>query len=256
MRNYIVDIRPDVVVFMVGINDATWPNANEYDRSMGTLARAPISLTSFTSAVRTLGERTKTVAALLNIFRALRMKWVYHNRRYPDRDWANQKESAPYPSGGEETIAQRRQEEIPRYKRRLKELIDISRMGDITPIFMTQPIPFGPVTDPNTGMDLRRVAHGAYRYELLELYNDALREVARDNDVVLIDLAREVPKDTRLFFDAMHYTLSGEELVARIIYNGLHEDLEREFQPSKSHECVAESTGDAVYSFFDFESRP
>ena len=51
----------------------------------------------------------------------------------------------------------------------------------------------------------------------LVLYNDVTRRVAGEHHVTLVDLARELPKDSRLFYDFMHYTNDGAARVGDII---------------------------------------
>jgi lysophospholipase L1-like esterase len=57
------------------------------------------------------------------------------------------------------------------------------------------------------------VSHKTYRTALmaaaLEAYNDALREIAREQSVPLCDLARELPKTLELFYDDVHFNVAG-----------------------------------------------
>jgi lysophospholipase L1-like esterase len=47
--------------------------------------------------------------------------------------------------------------------------------------------------------------------------NAALRDVAREQDVPLIDAARLLPPDPRLFGDASHFSVAGEEAFAAVV---------------------------------------
>jgi hypothetical protein len=47
--------------------------------------------------------------------------------------------------------------------------------------------------------------------------------------VLVIDLAREFPKDSRDYFDLTHYTNRGAEKVAEIVYQQLEPYLARKF---------------------------
>jgi len=59
--------------------------------------------------------------------------------------------------------------------------------------------------------------NGTLEWRLLELYNDVTRRVAVAQGLLLIDLARELPKDSRLFYDFLHFTNEGAAKVAEIV---------------------------------------
>ena len=101
------------------------------------------------------------------------------------------------------------------------------------PVLMTQPALFGPGIDPETGVDLSRVAVGDHRgglqWQILELYNDVTRQVARDKRVTLIDLAHDMPHDSRFYYDYYHFTNAGAAQVAQIVSEPLQQALRMQF---------------------------
>ena len=108
------------------------------------------------------------------------------------------------------------------YKTRLEKLITICREHNILPVLVTQPVLYGGGVDAATGVDLdhRFVAKdmdGATAWQVLELYNDMTREVGREQGVLVIDLARQMPKNSTYYFDLMHYTNAGAAQVADIV---------------------------------------
>ncbi len=58
----------------------------------------------------------------------------------------------------------------------------------------------------------------------MQAQNEAVREVARANDVVLADLADVVPKDLAHFTDDVHYTPAGAKALAEALARTLVED--------------------------------
>ncbi len=54
----------------------------------------------------------------------------------------------------------------------------------------------------------------------IEEYNDEIRNM-RSNGVAVIDLASAMPKDSKYYYDFMHYTNAGAEKVASIISDSL-----------------------------------
>ena len=67
--------------------------------------------------------------------------------------------------------------------------------------------------------------YGNAKWFLLEQYNDVTRELAEKEKILLIDLAKKMPKEEKLFYDFHHYTNEGAVEVAEIIYQELKEFL-------------------------------
>jgi lysophospholipase L1-like esterase len=74
-------------------------------------------------------------------------------------------------------------------------------------------------------------------WTILELYNAELRRVAREQGVPLIDLAQELPRSTRLFYDAMHFTREGAEELARLVAARLCPALAERFPAQSERPC-------------------
>ena len=123
--------------------------------------------------------------------------------------------------------------DLPRYEQRVRELVETCRNKNITPVLVTQPALYGPAVDDVTGVDLRRVnvngMSGSTRWKLLELYNDVTRKVAGEQELLLIDLAKQMPKSSRHYYDYHHFTNDGADVVARLIQGELSAFLIRQF---------------------------
>ena len=135
-----------------------------------------------------------------------------------------------------ETIRKYRDKYLKYYRDRLEKLVRVSRAHGIEPVLITQPTLYGPGVDPATGVDLGKIKlgekmNGALMYAVVELYNETLRQVAAQDKVLLIDLAREMPHDSRYYYDYLHYTEAGADRVAEIIYRDLRPFLAEHFAP-------------------------
>ena len=76
--------------------------------------------------------------------------------------------------------------------------------------------------DPATGVDLSTLqvkgpANGRLWWRAQERYNDVTRQTAEARGVVLVDAARELPKDSRLFYDFMHFTNEGAARLGQLV---------------------------------------
>jgi len=109
---------------------------------------------------------------------------------------------------------------------------------------MTQPALYGNVVDPETKVflgtlevDHEQGLHGALAWNILELYNDAVREVGGERGVLVIDLAKRLPKDSRLFYDFVHFNNEGSAAVAGIAYDVLCPFLASRFPDHRTADC-------------------
>jgi hypothetical protein len=139
---------------------------------------------------------------------------------------------------------------VKRYESRLLGLIDIARKSHIDPVLITQPALYGSGTDDVTGVDLGRIrvgeTHGEHRWQILELYNDATRRVGTAENVLVIDLAKEVPKSSKYFYDFYHFTNDGAKKVGDIVYSHFSKYLKanyREYLQEEPARVTAERPG-------------
>jgi hypothetical protein len=111
---------------------------------------------------------------------------------------------------------------IPAYRKRIEQLVNLCKSNGIKPVLITQPLLLGEGIDPVTGTDLATYKvsnemNGALYWEKLELYNEELRHIAHEQGIACIDLAHLLPKDSRYFYDPMHFTNAGSIRVGQII---------------------------------------
>lgn len=113
---------------------------------------------------------------------------------------------------------------VPAYRERVAKLVRLSREAGAEPVLLTQPALYGPGTDERSGVALEGVAvdeeaglSGAEAWAVLEAYNDALRSLAAEEGVSVIDLARQLPKSSNLFHGFVDFTNLGAERAAEIV---------------------------------------
>jgi lysophospholipase L1-like esterase len=143
----------------------------------------------------------------------------------------------------ERYVARSTEPYIESYQTRLKRLIDISRQAGIEPVFITQPLLVGPAVDDITKVDLAAIKvdgtrNGEMWWESLEVYNDVTRKVGHENNVLVIDLAKQMPKSSRYFYDYDHYTNEGAQVVADIVYRSLCPMLANKFPQYVKQGCT------------------
>lgn len=103
----------------------------------------------------------------------------------------------------------------------LGSLIGIARAHSIEIVLITQASSWNSAVDPSI-RDWHWMTHRfgvTYREErmdtALERYNDVMRRIAAEDDVPLFDLARELPKSSRYFYDDVHFNVEGAATAGR-----------------------------------------
>jgi hypothetical protein len=232
MDNYIIKLKPKVVLFLVGINDVGSGDLNDYDAEH----LGKVSFRSLKGIYKGLSGHSEILSLGLNFYRYLLAK-----RGLSADSKLNLKGMGQIEFDNKycETFKLlHKQKYIPNYENRLIKLVHISRQNGIEPVFITQPIIFGDAIDSVTNVDLGKIRiddtmNGKLFWNIMELYNDSVRLVALRENVFIVDLAKQMPKSSLYFYDTEHYTNNGAEKVAEILYADLSPFLAARFEKWK-----------------------
>ena len=111
----------------------------------------------------------------------------------------------------------------------LKSFIKISKIWGIEPILMTQ---FSRWTFDNT--DFKKLYEEKNQsisfdnfIKLYQLSNQLIKKVSKEENILLIDLEKVVPKDDRHIYDTLHLSKEGSILVSKIISDKMIENFYR-----------------------------
>ena len=223
LKSFIVRLRPKVALFLVGANDVGLDRAGTFDE--GVLPAAG----GLRFAANAVAEHSELISVVWNLVRAARAR--ARGLGHSEIDLQTVERRGVAPAVLEETEREYRQY-LPGYAERLGQIADLTRANGITAVWITQPALFGDSIDPTTGVDLAMVkvngrGNGHLEWRLLEMNNDVLRRVAGERGIPLIDLANELPKDSRYFYDFLHFTNEGSEKVGEIVARGLGPILQK-----------------------------
>ena len=237
LRDFVLDLKPKVVVFLVGANDRGRKEAGGHTASH---IKGPLRFNSIEEFVKSASVYSEAVSAALNSYRYLRAKsrGLMHQsvdiRLLPHAQSVNPNLS--------DVLEPHINTFLPAYERRLRTLVRLAKSSQIDPVLITQPLLYGKGNDPRTGINLStlKISHnttGHTAWTVLELYNEVTKKVGEQEKILTIDLARELDKNSIYFYDGFHFTNVGSTEVARIIYNHLRPYLmENYISFSKSRE--------------------
>jgi len=212
MEDYILKLKPDAVIFLVGVNDVGRDIPDNFslynDFQQTTLHK-----------IKEFLYKSELISVSTNIYRFINAKRA---QLVCDLDFDITKTDTLLldPLKYQELI-QRNKAYLIGYEQRLIKLMDLCIENGITPVLVTQPALYGDSIDPATQVDLSKVKVGEYNgktlWECLELYNNITRKVSSAKNIPLIDLAHLLPKNSDYFTDYVHYTPLGNQLISDIM---------------------------------------
>ena len=215
-------LKPDYVLFLVGVNDVGREDLPIYDKRLLIKPTWTNALTAYSELWATLMTLRRNVMS------------IQAGVRHTQINLADMPKLTLTPEQCQQTVESHRAKCVSLYETRLTQLVNKSRAYGITPVLITQPALYGDGIDPTSQINLANLEvfsgsngpmNGSLAWRVLELYNDVTRKVARSHQIFLIDLAFELPKDQRYFYDWLHFTPSGCEQIAQIVARHLNDHL-------------------------------
>jgi hypothetical protein len=113
-------------------------------------------------------------------------------------------------------------EMVNQFEMNLQSFISLCIARNIIPVIMTMPSRFKEKPDQIILASLKNVGldYSQFR-ELFNLFNNSIRKKARENNIMVIDLAKEIPPENEFMYDPVHYTDKGARKIADIVSDRL-----------------------------------
>jgi lysophospholipase L1-like esterase len=112
------------------------------------------------------------------------------------------------------------------YRDRINKIVTECLRAGIQPVLITQPSLFGSYTDSATQFQMANkwvktntTENCLLNEKKLELYNDVLRSYS--NQLPVVDLSHEMPKNSKYYYDFIHFTNEGAQQVSEILFTHL-----------------------------------
>ncbi|MBU4333854.1 MAG: SGNH/GDSL hydrolase family protein [Candidatus Omnitrophica bacterium] len=231
MKDYISQIRPKIVLFMVGINDIETEDFRPAEKDIKSgLFYPEYNLSSIEKYLRATAKYSEISSVILNFYRnkEARARGLTHqNVQEYNSDYMKDKlkerddniadfekkriEHADLIEGEDRQEFLKHKKYLDKYEHQLETLCMISKENGIEPVFITQ-----------TSAPYRKMIG-------LELYNEITRKVANREKILLIDLAVELPDNAEYYYDDIHYNEEGAKKVAETIYENLYPYLTKKY---------------------------
>ncbi len=205
-------LEPDLIVVLHAVNDMRATLSRRFDPAhyADRIEPAPPTLGAW---LRGTSRAVQAFERTVEKFRREDVAEKYRARRRsrPKTPVADVRAGAPY------------------FRRYLEMIAAVCRQARVPLALMTMPSLYREDLTPEeeASLWLGWVAHGELNLDtptLLEgmrAYNEVIREVARAEGALLVDLEPVVPKDLRHFYDDVHTTALGNEVVAKAVVEAL-----------------------------------
>ena len=205
--NKVIPLKPDVVVFMENINDLS---TLLYEKTYWHKGKAR-------SPLETLKKRQWVGKLLKEIF-IPNLNYAYRNLQ---KTLSGKEEDEFAGARGKKLVFDQAKMEHD-FAADLQTIVCTCKAWSIVPVLMTQANRITDHPDPVVAAYIARdggdTGIGYQRFKALyDAFNDTIREVGRENQVMVIDLAREVPPDKKYLYDLVHFNDAGSQLAAQII---------------------------------------
>jgi lysophospholipase L1-like esterase len=219
LREYVLKLKPKIIVLMAGINDVETDAPDEFD----LMTEKRISTTSFKGFIKSLLNFTELGRTAFNFYHVqlAYKKGLVHR----EVDFAHLVEN-PLTNSVINKELGKQTTYVNAYRERINKIVTESQQAGIKPILVTQPSLFGSYTDSVTKLQMadkwitkNSKENCVLNGRKLELYNDVLRSYS--NRLVIVDLAAEMPKNSNYYYDFIHFTNEGAEVVSRILFTHL-----------------------------------
>ncbi len=236
LEQWVLRLKPRVALFLVGINDVEREDLKAGDRALQARGE--------TSWSERLARHSALVATLVNLGRTQRaekLRLLHGDVRL------NRLPPLPLrPEHRKNTLLLHAQRYLPSFRQRVAELVALCRNNGVEPVLVTQPALYGEGIDDVTGVDLAKITvdndpehllNGSLAWRVLELYNDTLRELGREQELLVVDLARRLQKSSRYFYDFIHLTNEGAAEVGALVAADLCPWLAERFADAARSPC-------------------
>jgi lysophospholipase L1-like esterase len=201
LRDYVIDLKPDYALFLIGINDL---GVAKFDREDSLLQNRK------STPWRTWLEKAEILMIADNIYRSYQAHTVKIGHLFMETDYVA-KTNLSAAERMQDSLVQVKNlafhhNYIPTYLARVDSITKLCKQNGIVPIFMTQPL-----LDTATNK----------KWPVIDIYNEALLHYCRKNKIMSIDLANAMPGVSAYYYDSMHYNNVGAALVGQLVADSL-----------------------------------
>ena len=128
-----------------------------------------------------------------------------------------------------ETFLKERTKSVTDYELKIRHIIKLCSENGVKLILITQPTLIGDKYEVNSGKYLGNIRFGKYENGILlekqlDMINKSTIKVAQLTNTKVVRLSEELPANIDYYYDPIHFSAKGCDVIARIIANNIRID--------------------------------
>lgn len=213
LLNKVIPIKPDVAIMMHNNNDVA---IMLYDKSYWNTNKTRRLIFDVNDYIVSNFFKITRDNLIPNISRELRLA----GGRF--RTLLRRKSTDEFAKERRTKVNYNAAEMVEQFEMNLQTFITICKIRKITPVLMTMASRFTENPDKVIMDRFKTVVISYQEYKhLFDLFNDSIRRKAKENDILLIDLAATMPQKKDYIYDVIHYNNNGSVKASEIIKDKL-----------------------------------
>jgi hypothetical protein len=215
LLNKVFPIKPDIVVMLENINDLTilLYESSYWNRNSSRSVIFDINKEISANYFKLIRDRyiPNLAMAMHNFDNSLRLLWK-----------SNKKGRDEFANIRGKHVVYDKSAMIDQFEMNLQSFIYLCKARNIIPVIMTMPSRFKEKPDQIILDAFNNPPLDYFQFkQIFDLFNKSILKKAQENNIMVIDLAKEIPQENEFMYDIVHYTDKGARKVAEIISDRL-----------------------------------
>ncbi|HLD48589.1 MAG TPA: SGNH/GDSL hydrolase family protein [Desulfobaccales bacterium] len=211
LLNKVFPIKPDIVVMLENINDLTilLYESSYWNRDSSRSVIFDINKEMDANFIKLIRDRyiPNLAMAMRNFDSSLRLLWKPKKKSRDEFAQIRGKH-----------VVYDESAMVEQFEMNLQSFIYLCKARNIIPVIMTMPSRFKEKPDKIILDAFNNPPLDYFQFkQIFDLFNKSILKKAQENNIMVIDLAKEIPQENEFMYDIVHYTDKGARKVADII---------------------------------------
>jgi hypothetical protein len=211
LLNKVFPIKPDIVVMLENINDLTilLYESSYWNRDSSRSVIFDINKEMDANYFKLIRDRyiPNLAMAMRNFDSSLRLLWKSKKKSRDEFAHIRGKH-----------VVYDESAMVEQFEMNLQSFIYLCKARNIIPVIMTMPSRFKEKPDKIILDAFNNPPLDYFQFkQIFDLFNKSILKKAQENNIMVIDLAKEIPQENEFMYDIVHYTDKGARKVADII---------------------------------------
>jgi hypothetical protein len=225
LLNKVFPIKPDIVVMLENINDLTilLYESSYWNRNSSRSVIFDINKEIDANFLKVIRDRyiPNLAMAMHSFDNTIRILWK-----------SNKKSRDEFAHIRGKNLIVDESAMVEQFEMNLQSFIYLCKARNIIPVIMTMPSRFKEKPDQIILDAFNNPPLDYFKFkQIFDLFNKSILKKAQENNIMVIDLAKEIPQENEFMYDIVHYTDKGSRKIADIISDRLQPVVRSRIKP-------------------------